>query len=158
LALELRRNEPDLVFSSIEPKAVETGAIIARELGIHLEVVPDLREHAGRGVRDWVSQSEFRARLSEFFGNLSRLVFGNETADDAHHRFARAIDSLVAENPGRSAAVVSHGTVMALFVARANELDQDEVWDRLTSPGYVLMRIPRFEILEKWRFSEQLSS
>jgi broad specificity phosphatase PhoE len=105
-----------------------------------------------------VSQSEFRARLSEFFGNPSRLVFGNETADDAHHRFARAIDSLVAENPGRSAAVVSHGTVMALFVARANELDPDEVWDRLTSSGYVLMRIPRFEILEKWRFSEQLSS
>ncbi len=66
LALELRRNDADVVFSSTEPKAVETGAIIARELEIHLEVVADLHEHAGRGVGGWVSESEFRSRISSF--------------------------------------------------------------------------------------------
>ena len=154
LALELRRNDADVVFSSTEPKAVETGAIIARELEIHLEVVADLHEHAGRGVGDWVSESEFRSRISEFFGNPTRIVFGAESADDAYSRFARAIDKLVAESPSKSPAVVSHGTVMSLFAARANELDPDEVWDRLTSPGFILTGIPRFEILETWRFPQ----
>ena len=153
LALELSSHKPDLVFSSTEPKAVETGDIIARELGIRNQVVPDLHEHEGRQAGCWVSEPEFRARLSRFFSNPSVLVFGTETADSAHDRFARAIDGIAAK-VSSGCVVVSHGTVISLFSARANVLDPNDVWGRLTSPGFIRMGIPGFEILEEWRLPD----
>lgn len=154
LALELSIHKPDLLFSSTEPKAVETGEIIARELEIDNQVVPDLHEHAGRRAGGWVSESEFRDRLSRFFRSPSRLVFGTETADAAHDRFARAIDAIAAKVSSGCAVVVSHGTVISLFSARANGLDPNDVWGRSTCPGFIRMRIPGFEILDDWRLPD----
>ncbi len=155
LALELSSRKPDRVFSSTEPKAVETGDIIARELGIRNRVVPDLHEHEGRRAGGWVSEPEFRSRLSRFFGNPSSLVFGTETADVAHNRFTKAIDGIAARVSSRCSVVVSHGTVISLFSARAGGLDPNEVWGGLTSPGFIRMELPGFEILEEWRFPDR---
>lgn len=154
MAWELSIHKPHFLFSSNEPKAVQTGEIIARKTGIDTQVVPDLREHAGRRAEDWVSGSEFRDRLSRFFHNPSNLVFGTETANDAHHRFARAIDGIAAKVSRGCAVVVSHGTVISLFSARANGLDPNDVWGRLTCPGFIRMLIPGFEILEEWRLPD----
>ena len=151
MARELSIHKPDALFSSTEPKAVETGEIIARVLGIRNQVVPDLHEHAGRRAEDWVPGSEFRDRLSRFFRNPSKLVFGTETANDAHDRFARAIDAIAANVSSGCAVVVSHGTVISLFTARAGGLDSFEVWGHLTCPGFFRMRIPGLEILDEWR-------
>ena len=154
MALKLSSHKPDIVFSSTEPKAVETGDIIARELGTRNQVIPDLHEHEGRRAGCWVSEPEFRARLFRFFSNSSTLVFGTETADGAHDRFTLAIGGIAAKVSSGCAVVVSHGTVISLFSARANGLDPNEVWGRLTSPGFIRMRIPEFEILEAWRFPD----
>lgn len=150
MALELLVHRPGFLFSSAEPKAVQTGEIVARKLGVPNQVVPDLREHKGRRAGDRVPGPEFRTRLSRFFGNPSKLVFGTETADDAHDRFASAIDTITTRVSSGCAVVVSHGTVISLFTARANGLDPYEVWSRLTCPGFIRMRIPGFEVLEEW--------
>lgn len=101
-----------------------------------------------------MSGSEFRDRLSRFFRNPSKLVFGTETANDAHDRFACTINGIGAKVSSGCAVVVSHGTVISLFSARANGLDPNDVWARLTCPGFIRMRIPGFEILEEWRLPD----
>ena len=154
MAWELSIHKPRFLFSSNEPKAVQTGKIIAREIGVDNQVVPDIHEHAGRRAEDWVPGSEFKDRLSRFFRNPSKLVFGTETANDAHDRFACAINGIAAKVSGGCAVVVSHGTVISLFSARANGLDPNDVWGRLTCPGFIRMRIPGFEILEEWRLPD----
>lgn len=150
MAPELSVHKPGFLFSSAEPKAVETGEIIARELELRNQVAPDLHEHEGRQAGDWVTESEFKDRLSRFFSNPSKLVFGTESANDAHDRFARAIDAVVAKVSSGCAVVVSHGTVISLFTARSNGLDPYEVWGRLTCPGFIRMELPGFEVLEQW--------
>lgn len=108
------------VVSSTEPKAAETGQIVAEFLGLPFETAPGLHEHERGVVQALGSQEEFQMRVACFFEHPSELVFGLETADQAHKRFAGAIAHVLSRHPSGNLAVVSHGTVMTLFITRAN--------------------------------------
>ena len=75
------------------------------------------------------------------------LVFGGETANQAHQRFSRAIASAIETHHGQNVAVVSHGTVMTLFVARAAGLEPFHFWKRLDMPAFAVLSIPGFGLV-----------
>ncbi|MBX6342603.1 MAG: histidine phosphatase family protein, partial [Thermomicrobiaceae bacterium] len=73
-----------------------------------------------------------------------------ESADEAHARFSAAIDRALARHPTGTLAVVTHGTVMALFVARATGQEPFALWrrlQRLGTPAVVALPRPRLEVL-----------
>ena len=145
------------IVTSAEPKAVETGQIVAEALGLPFETAPGLHEHERGVVRDLGSREEFQTQVACLFEHPSELVLGHETADQAHARFAGAVAHVVEEHPagnpsspdstelvagsGQSLAVVSHGTVMTLFIARANGLDPIPFWKSLSLPGFHLLKV-----------------
>jgi broad specificity phosphatase PhoE len=61
-------------------------------------------------------------------------------------RFEAAIRALAAEAPHESAAVVTHGTVLSLLVAKHNGLQAFAFWDALTLPSYVVLDPEHFTI------------
>ena len=80
LAERLSRYQPEVIVSSIEPKAQETAEIIARTYNLTMEIVEDLHEH-DRSKSQYLSQDDFQASVRKFFENPDTLVFGNETAN-----------------------------------------------------------------------------
>lgn len=136
------------VVSSQESKAVETGQIVAGTLGLPLETAPGLHEHERGVVRDLGSREEFQAQVARFFEHPDRLVLGYETADEAHARFARAVASAIERRPAINLAIVSHGTVITLFVARATGLDPVPFWKGLGFPSFVVLSLPELALLE----------
>ena len=134
LADRLAQHHPGVIVTSVEPKAVETARLVAE--GLH--------EHDRRGV-PFESRAAFEAAVARFFAEPARLVFGNETADGAHARFAAAVAVVLARHPGENVAVVTHGTVMTLFVARANRLEPFAFWRQLGLPALVVLSRPGFE-------------
>ena len=79
----------------------------------------------------------------------SRAMLGNESADAARARFAAAVDSEVASlEPGTNLVVVSHGTVMALFVAAYNPVNAWDLWKRLACTDTVVLALPGFGLVE----------
>jgi len=148
LAERLATHEPSLVFSSLEPKASETGELMAVLLGIPLETVPDLREHDRQDVGFFGDQEQFRAQVTRLFEYPGELVFGRETADQAHRRFSEAIAMVIEQHPADNLVIVTHGTVMTLFVARAAGLDPVPVWNQLGLPSYIILSLPDFHVLE----------
>ncbi|MCP4289158.1 MAG: histidine phosphatase family protein, partial [Gammaproteobacteria bacterium] len=92
------------------------------------------------------TQEEFEQRVAHLFACPGQTVFGRESADEAHARFSRAVSDALAQYPGENVAIATHGTVMALFVARAAGLDPFEFWKQLTMPSLVVMRLPGFEL------------
>ncbi len=146
LASKLAAHQPDVLVTSVEPKAVETGQIAAGLLGKPCETAPDLHEHDRSNV-PFGSQEQFRASVAEFFARPGELVFGAETADQAHQRFSQALAGVLEQYPGQNVVVVAHGTVITLFVTRAVGTEPFAFWQRLGLPSFVVLFVPEFDIL-----------
>ena len=124
--------------SSGEPKAVETAEIAAGCLGIGCSVYPGLHEHDRTGV-PFLGDEEFAQAARGFFENPDRLVWGNETAEEAGDRFEGAVRSGLDEWEEEVVAIVAHGTVISLLVARYNDIDAFGFWQRLGLPSFCVL-------------------
>lgn len=146
LAVRLKEHSPDILITSDEPKAQETGQIVAKLLGTPCTTAPDFHEHDRSNEKYVPTKEQFENRVARFFLHPQRLVFGQETADDAHARFANAISTTITQHPGRTIAIVAHGTVITLFVARACGLQPFPLWKRLDLPSFVVLTLPNLHL------------
>jgi broad specificity phosphatase PhoE len=138
LALELEPYPPDMILSSDEPKARETAEILAGHFRLDLETSPLLREH-DRSKVSYLSHEAFQASVREFFQHPDQHVFGTETADEAHGRFYQAVHSILNQHKNKTVLIVSHGTVISLFVSRLTGSSDFELWSRLGLPSFVAL-------------------
>jgi broad specificity phosphatase PhoE len=147
LAEKLATYAPDVIAASLEPKATETGRIVANILGKPFETAEDLHEHDRSNVGPLDTKEQFEARVASFFENPQELIFGRETADDAYRRFTKAVADVIGKYPSGNLAVVTHGTVMTLFVARAAGFEPFPFWKQLDLPSFVVLSLPEFGLL-----------
>ena len=119
-----------LVASSPEPKALETARPIAVAAGLHVRVDADLREVERSPAL--MSRKEWRETVDTY---LRSGLPGWEAPDAAAERLALRVDALAAEADG-SIGVVSHGTVLTLFLAaRAGRPPSLADWSAIPLPG-----------------------
>lgn len=137
---------PTKIVASLEPKATETGSIIAKRLRLPFATVEGLHEHDRRAA-GFLRADVFASRMRDLFANPDAVVFGNESGSAALARYAKAVDQVVSEESG-DVVVVSHGTVMSLFVASRAHVDASELWARLGLPSYVSLELPNHRIVE----------
>ena len=137
---------PSKVVASLEAKATETGSIIAKRLRLPFATVEGLHEHDRRAA-GFLSSDVFAARMRDLFAYPDAVVFGNEAGSAALARFATAVDQIAGEETG-DVVVVSHGTVMSLFVASRAHVDASELWAVLGLPSYVSLELPNYRIVE----------
>ncbi len=147
LASRLCGFSPGVIWSSHETKAVETAEIIAGGLGVPVQVADGLEEHHRDGAPFFPSHREFEAAVESFFVEPDRLVFGSETAHEALARFSGAIERIVAVGQA-DIVVVTHGTVMALYVAKVAGVEPMDFWRRLRLPSFVVLTLPEMRVSE----------
>jgi len=133
------------IFSSLEPKAAKTAEILAADLKLPWQSLPNLHEHV-HPVRLNFNQAAFEADAADLFARPNELVFGSETADQAHERFHQAVEGIVEANPGQNLAIVAHGTVISLFVSRACGIEPFPLWKSLGLPSFLVLDITLNEI------------
>lgn len=133
---------PDLIITSEEPKASETAQIVAERLGVPWQAAPGLHEHDRTTVPYFADDAEFKERIKALFARPDELVFGDETASEALTRFTAALDRALAEQRGRSIAVVTHGAVLSLYVAQRFGMDTYTLWWTLDLPAFVVTDAP----------------
>ena len=128
------------IFTSSEPKAVETALVLGEIWRLPVEEVPGLHEHE-RPENRIVSAEQFEATIAALFARPSEIVFGSESADAARQRFAAAVASLVARHDG-DIVIVTHGTVMALFIALHTGKDAFDIWKEQQMPCATTLTLP----------------
>ena len=138
---------PDVVISSVEPKAVETAQIVALQLKKPFRTFEGLHEHDRTDV-DFLDKEQFEAKVSDFFVHPDRLVFGKETANQAVERFSKALASVEVEHPNKNIVVVAHRTVITLFVERFNDVEAFSFWKKLGLPSFVLLSLPHHKLVK----------
>lgn len=170
LAERLMTHHIQALACSYETKAMQTAAILGDRLSLPVHPFDGLHEHL-RPAMLWQGQAAFEARLRQFFEQPEKMVFGLETAAQAARRFTTAIHRLLDHYPSQTVAVVSHGTVMALFAAWAArnssanpgaplpggaslspvsvfEFDPFPLWVRLEIPSYLIFSLPDLQLEE----------
>ena len=140
LADRLRGFATGSIATSVEPKAVETATLVGERLGLPVDLVEGLHEHDRRDTKLLGDEPFHQAMRSLFAGPLD-LVFGHETAAAALGRFDAAIGHVLASRGAlEDVVVVSHGTVISLFVAAHTGEDGFALWSRLGLPSFVVLR------------------
>lgn len=148
LARRLAGRGPGRTVSSPEPKAQETARIIIPNQSDPVTIVPDLREHDRRRVPHLTPQA-FREAVIACLRFPGEVRFGEESAAAARARFTAAIaDLLAAMPPAETLTVVTHGTVLALYVAAVTGVDVVDLWQRLGLPSYVTLSRPDLTLVE----------
>ncbi|MGC4045626.1 MAG: histidine phosphatase family protein [Armatimonas sp.] len=137
------------MVASEEPKAAETGQIIATALGIPFETLPGLQEHQRETV-GWLERSAFETGVRSLFETPDVMSFGEESGAGACSRFTEAIEaSLERHSSVGTLAIATHGTVISLFcAARDNRIEGFLLWRLLQLPAYVVLDARTFRVRE----------
>lgn len=142
LAARVDPGDASRIFSSSEPKALETARVLGEVWTLPVEEVPGLHEHV-RPANGIVSAEEFEATIAALFARPSEIVFGSESADAARQRFTAAVTALVARHAG-DIVIVTHGTVMALFIASHTGQDAFHLWKQQQMPCVTTLTLPDY--------------
>ena len=148
LAQKLSAHGPRVIISSTEPKALETTELVAAPLRVAHRPAPDLHEHDRSNVPHMRS-GEFISMMELFFRRPDELVLGRETARQAQERFSRAVENVLQQHPQQDVAIVSHGTVISLFLARHAAQQPFQLWREMGLPSFVVLDLPGYGLLEK---------
>ncbi len=147
LAAALAAHQPTVIVSSEEPKAAETAQIVAERLGIPWRTAPGLHEHDRSNVPHMRS-GEFISLMELFFRKPKELVLGRETAEQAKSRFTVAVRGVADTASNANVAVVSHGTVISLFLQETERRTPFETWRAMGLPSYAVLGLPSWELIE----------
>lgn len=130
------------------PKALQTTRGVAQELGdLPVSECPLLAEHSRQSNAPYGTFADFNTRMKRLFAFPNALIFGEETANQARHRFQRGIENILENTKDAENVVVfSHGTVMVLFVAQYNPIDSYCFWKRLKMPAVIALNLTDFRI------------
>jgi broad specificity phosphatase PhoE len=141
---------PAVLVSSVEPKARATADHLAERLALTATTIDGLEEQH-RMTAPFLTHSALKRAMRGFFARPAELVFGEETAEAATTRFSATIDLLLDERTDGNLLVVTHGTVISLYLSLCARIDPYPLWEKLGLPSFAVvdrrtMRIEKFEL------------
>lgn len=136
------------ILSSLEPKALETATIIGNGFGLKSLPVDGLHEFdiPARPIMTKEQHVEANRRIFDF---PDEPTLGSESAKNARNRFATALTAGLRNIPSDDTVlVVSHGTVISLFVGNGDFEKSFSIWRRLACMSYVRLDRQNFTLIE----------
>lgn len=145
LTVQLEHLMPFRVVSSHAPKSMSTGSQIAFMVDVSLHSHDGLEEQERPAMPWFDREADRRASILTMFEHADTPYYGGESANQAEQRFAAAIHHVLQTYSG-NLVIVTHGTVMALFLARYNDVSAAELWQTWQLPHAVVCTMPDFQI------------
>jgi broad specificity phosphatase PhoE len=138
--------EVERIFSSPEPKALQTAEPAARRWSVTLEIADCLHE-----VRRPRLIPDYEDAIARFFSEPETGVAGMKPAIQEAERITRCIKGLAAAHPERALAIVSHGLVTALFLARLEgRWPTVAEWRAIPFAGLAAVDTTTWQIAQDW--------
>ncbi|HEY2051930.1 MAG TPA: histidine phosphatase family protein [Caulobacteraceae bacterium] len=138
LAGELRAQGVLRLYSSLEPKALETAARVAIELGLDVRPRAELHENDRSGLA-FGPAAELERLIARLFAEPDARVMGRETANAARARFTNAVRRIADESADAPVAIVAHGTVITLLLAQLSGVEPFAFWKAFGLACFVVL-------------------
>jgi broad specificity phosphatase PhoE len=75
-----------------------------------------------------------------------QLLYGEETFETACIRFTEAVNRIVATSQDETVALVSHGTILSLYIGSIVGKHPFDVWKMLHMPCYLVFSLPDMKV------------
>ncbi|MBL0387014.1 histidine phosphatase family protein [Tumebacillus sp. ITR2] len=116
VALHLKEEPFDVVYSSHLSRAHTTAEALAKAVGVEHHVRESLMERSYGELEGW-TRDEILAKYPDFWGPGKKYpVPGLETFEELAERASKTIHEIVAEHEGRNVLIVSHGGTINAFL------------------------------------------
>jgi len=146
LAAAIRVYNLQWIYTSSEPKAIQTGAFIAHSLGIERITAPHLQETERHTKHFYASQDNFRAAVRQAMSEPDKVVFGDEAFSVARTRLEKQLARLADNHTGKTFGVVSHGRILAMFLGKVLAQSPISIWENLKMPAYAVLSWDKMKI------------
>lgn len=122
----------DAIYSSDLCRAMRTAQYLAERFGIDIHPESSLRE-LNFGAWEGLSYEEIVSRWPDAMKNFLRhpdvlSIPEGETFGDLQKRGAKRIREIVAENDGKTVAVVAHGAILRTILCDALQIPLADLW------------------------------
>jgi broad specificity phosphatase PhoE len=149
LAERLRPYGIKQLYSSDEPKAVQTAELVAENLGgLPVTLDAQLRETQRETAPYFTDINDFTNAIQKAMNQPQQLLYGEETFEAARIRFTEAVNRIVANSGSESVALVSHGTILSLYIGKVVGKHPFDVWKMLGMPAYIVFSLPDMDFID----------
>jgi broad specificity phosphatase PhoE len=139
------------VVSSAERKAIETAEILARHLGLAVEVREAMHEN-DRSATGFLPPPEFEAVADQFFANPHKSIRGWERAIDAQQRIVGEVEAVLGAADTGDIAFVGHGGVGTLLLLSLSGREISREADQPAGGGnYFAYDIGAKRVVHEWQ-------
>ncbi len=107
------------IISSIEPKAIATGKPISEFL--NLPIVESEEFVEVKREKKFLTDEQFLDQKKRELTNLDQIENGVESGYTALERFESGIQMLEEKYSGENILIITHGTIMTLYLAKAED-------------------------------------
>ncbi len=123
-----------VVYSSLQPKALETAVLATKNLDIPIKTDDGLTESTSF-TNKFVSLKELEENTRKYYAEKTCSINGGETFKEAQERFAKALEDIVKKEQGKeNIGIVSHGNILAGFVSQMTSEDPLEIVQKIRQP------------------------
>lgn len=129
----------DMVYSSLQPKALETAILATKNTGIPIKTDDRLTESTSF-TNKFVTPEELEQNTKKYYSD-KHLSFNNgETSDEALKRFMAAISDITKEETDKkNVGIVSHGNILTTFASQFVDRDVHELHESIRYPGIAVL-------------------
>ncbi len=144
LAAELIAANPSLILASPERKALETARILAGEFNLPIEQDERFSEQGAEAGQFLTDYAEFRALVRYHFDHPDEVVLRQESSRAAATRFGEALRTRFERlDPAGPPVIVSHGRIMASWLASLTGASAWDIWTELRLPDLLDVDLER---------------
>lgn len=134
------------LFCSKETKCLQTAELLAKCLAVPFKPVKGLEESHRHNLPFFEDAKDFKSKVEKAMAERNSLILGEETLANALSRFSNAVNKVCNDNPElETIAIVSHGTVISLFVEQLTGVDAFNFWSKLKMPDFFVLDGYNFE-------------
>lgn len=122
----------DIIYSSLQTKALETAELLAKPNRLQVKKNEGLTEISSftQGFIGEVGDGKFQQFVNDFYQGKIKSYAGGETSSEALKRFMKAIKEIIREERARgmdNVGIVSHGNILSFFSAQYSQFPPFEI-------------------------------
>jgi len=140
----------DVLYSSLQTKALETALILAKPNAIPIRTHPGIREITSF-TNKYYDRDEYERLENDFYAEEIERIADGETATEALNRFKAAIDEFRNLSMGMNRiGIVSHGNILSFYTASLMNLQPYEVQGSIGMPDIAVLDYESGVITRSW--------
>ncbi|MBD3280100.1 hypothetical protein GF389_01070 [Candidatus Dojkabacteria bacterium] len=139
LSQELSKNgaikDLDVIYSSLQTKALQTTLLLAKDNHIPIKTHSDLTELTSITIKFF---SDYEEKVKALYTGEIDQINGGETIEEGKTRLNKAIEEIANTEEPENIGIVAHGNILSIFASQFVDKTAYEIHQQIQMPDYAI--------------------